>query len=169
MKNTVLKYGLISGAVSIVMMCAVLPALFTGNMGRADLLGYTSMFLAALLVFFGVRSYREGAGGGRLTFGRGFAVGLLITLVSSVCYTAAFQVMYFKLAPGFGDKFQTCMVDHARASGASAQEVEQTAQLARTLKRLYDHPVTNAALALAGTFPVGLVSSAIAAAILRRR
>jgi hypothetical protein len=42
--------------------------------------------LSALLVFFGVRSYRENAAGGRLTFGPGFAVGILITLISSACY-----------------------------------------------------------------------------------
>lgn len=41
----------------------------------ADALGYTSIVMSALLVFFGIRSYREHAGGGRITFARGIAVG----------------------------------------------------------------------------------------------
>ena len=39
------------------------------------------MVLAFLMVFFGVRSYRDNVAGGHVTFGRAFKVGLLITLV----------------------------------------------------------------------------------------
>ena len=38
------------------------------------------MVLAFLLVFFGIRSFRDDAGGGAITFARGFAVGISITL-----------------------------------------------------------------------------------------
>ena len=48
---------------------------------KGEILGYTGIVLSAFMVFFGVRSYRENAGGGRLIFGRGFAVGILITLI----------------------------------------------------------------------------------------
>jgi Protein of unknown function (DUF4199) len=54
--------------------------------GKRGFFGYTTIALSALLVSFGVRSYRENVARGRLRFGRGFAVGILITLISSVCY-----------------------------------------------------------------------------------
>jgi len=38
---------------------------------KGEILGYTGIVLSALMVFFGVRSYRENAGGGRLTFAAG--------------------------------------------------------------------------------------------------
>ena len=43
---------------------------------KGEILGYTLIVLSALLVFFAVRSYRENANGGRLTFARGFAVAI---------------------------------------------------------------------------------------------
>ena len=104
-----------------------------------------------------------------MTFGRGLAVGLLITLISTVCYAAAFEVMYFKLVPDFGERFSTCMVEHARAAGSTSEEVERVAGQARVLKQLYDNPATNAALTFATSFPIGLVVTLISAAILKRK
>ena len=83
MKKTVLTFGLISGAMSASMMLITVPFIDAIGWKKGEILGYTGIVLSAPLVFFGVRSYRENAGGGRLTFGRGFAVGILITLISS--------------------------------------------------------------------------------------
>lgn len=169
MKKTILTFGLVSAAVSIAMMWLTLPFITAHRLGVADTLGYSSMALAGLLVFFGIRSYREHAGGGRLSFGRGMAIGLLITLISTTCYAVAFQIMYFQLVPDFGDTFSACMIDRVRSSGGSQEEIDATATQAATLKRLYDHPATNAALTFATTLPVGLAAAAISAGILRRR
>ena len=59
MKKIVLIFGLISGLLSAGMMLAVLPFIRSMDLGKADTLGYTSIVLSALLVFFGVRSYRR--------------------------------------------------------------------------------------------------------------
>ena len=87
----VLGFGLILGAVGSVVQLVTLPFIRTHDLRVADFLGYGSMVLTALLLFFGIRAYREGTGGGRLTFARGLAVGALIALVSSLCYAATFQ------------------------------------------------------------------------------
>jgi len=169
MKKTVLTFGLISGALSAAMMLATVPLLDSVGFEKTDVIGYTTIVLSALLVFFGVRSYRENDGAGRITFGRGFAVGLLITLISCVCSVVTFQIVYFKVTPEFGDRFAACMVERVRASGASQQKIDETAKQAQTVKELYDNPVTNAALTFIQPFPIGLVASAISAAILRKR
>ena len=169
MKRTVLRFGLISGAASIAMMLATIPFISSIRFRTADVLGYTSIVLSALLVFFGIRSYRESAGAGLITFGRALAVGLLITLISCVCYVVAFEIIYFKLVPEFGDKFAACMVERVRLAGGSQQQIYETAKRAQTFKRLYDNPATNAALTFATSFPIGLVVTAISAAILRKR
>lgn len=91
----------------------------------------------------------------RITVGRGFGVGLLIRLVSCVCSIVTFQIVYFKVTPQFGDKFAACMVERARASGASQQKIDETAKQAQTLKQLYDDPLTNAALTFVQPFPIG--------------
>ena len=168
MKKTVLTFGLISGGMSAVMMLFTLSAMERVGFRKAELLGYTSIVLAALLVFFGIRSYRENVGGGRITFGRGLGVGVTISLISAACYVAMFQVVYFKLNPDFGDKLVAAMVDHARQSGAGPQKIEEAVKQAQMFKRLYDQPLANAALTFVEPFPIGLVVSLISAAILRK-
>ena len=128
MKKTVVTFGLISGGISSMMMLLTLPFMDRIGFDRGEILGYTTIVLSFLLVFFGVRSYRENVGGGVLTVGRGFTVGLLITLVSCACYVATWQVIYFKLAPGFMDKFAAYSIERARQSGASEADVQKTAR-----------------------------------------
>jgi len=169
MRKTVLSFGLISAALSVAMRLATVPLLDSIGFEKTDVIGYTTIVLSALLVFFGVRSYRDETGAGRITFRRGFGVGLLITLVSCITCVVAFQIVYFKLTPEFGDRFAACMVERARASGASPQKIEETAKQAQMLKGLYDKPLTNAALTFIQPFPIGLVASALSAAILRKR
>lgn len=169
MKKTVWTFGIVSALVAIVMMALVVPQLRENDTSTADFLGYSSMLLSALFVFFGIRSYREKAGQGRLTFGKGFVVGALITLVAGLLYTVAFQLMYFQVVPDFGEVFEACMVKRAQSTGASDAEIADTAKTAAELKRLYDQPLTNALLALGTSLPIGLAASAAAAGILRRR
>jgi hypothetical protein len=169
MKKIVLIFGLISGAVSAVVMLATARLMGSIGYDKAEVIGYTGIVLSALLIFFGIRAYREGAGGGRLTFGRGLAVGVLITLVSSLCYVLAFQIIYFQWMPDFGAKFVVCMVDRVRASGASAEKVAEATRQAQEFKRLYDNPATNAALTFLEPFPIGVVVTVISAALLRKK
>ena len=68
MKKTVLTFGVSSGLIMSAMMLATLPLLHKIPSGKAMILGYTTMVLAGLLVFFGIRSYRENVSGGRITF-----------------------------------------------------------------------------------------------------
>ena len=169
MKKTVLTFGLISGSVSIATMLAALP--FEDKIGhdKAEILGYTVIVLSALLVFFGIRSYRENVGGGRLSFGRGFAVGILITLISSACYVGTWEIVYFKFMPDFAVKYAAHMVERAKASGASQQKIAETEQQAREFKQAYDNPLINVAYTFMEVFPVYLVVTTVSAGILRKK
>ena len=169
MKKTVLTFGLISGAISAVTMLVTLPFVDKIGFEKGEILGYTVMMLAALMVFFGVRSYRENVGGGRLTFGRGFAVGLLITLISSACYVATWEIVYYKLMPDFADKYAAHMVERAKASGASQQKIDEQVRQAKQFKQMYDNPAINVGITFMEVFPVGLVVTLVSAGILRKK
>ena len=125
--------------------------------------------LATLLVFFGVRSYRENVGNGRITFGRGFLVGILITLISCTCYVATWQLIYFKLAPGIVDDMFSAPVVKLKAEGAAQDKIDAAQHQADSFKKMYDNPVNNAALTFIEPFPVGLLITLISAAVLRRK
>ena len=71
MKKTVLIFGLLSGALMSLMMVLVLPFHDQIGFDRGLVVGYTTMVLAFLFIFFGVKSYRDNVGRGTIGFGRG--------------------------------------------------------------------------------------------------
>jgi uncharacterized membrane protein (UPF0136 family) len=171
MKKIVLTFGLISGAISSAMMFATLPLMHTDkvNFDNGLILGYASILLSLLLVFFGIRSYREHVGGGTVTFGRAFTVGILITLISCLAYVVSWEIIYYNIMPDFMDKWGAHEVAKMRASGANASDIEAKRQEMADLKKKLDNPLFNAAMTFIEPFPVGLLVTLVSAGILRRK
>lgn len=169
MKKIVLTFGLISGTIVSGMMLVTLPFHDAIGFDRSLILGYTSMVLAFLLVFFGVRSYRDNVAGGTVRFGRAFAVGALIALVSSLCYVAAWEVAYFTFAPDYLTKYQARTLEKARAEGASEEALSKMKVEMDKFEVLYRNPAINAAITLVEPLPVGLVVALVSAGVLSRR
>jgi hypothetical protein len=166
MKKTVLTYGLISGAIGAVLMLAHVP--FMDGSTNALILGYAGIVLSALVIFFGVRSYRDNVGNGKISFGRAFAVGILIALISSACYVAAWEAVYFS-NPAIADHIFDKQVEELKAAGAPQAKIDETAREVESFKKLYSNPFVNAAFTFIEPFPVGLLFALISAVILRRK
>src|SRR5215510_2094374 len=115
MKKTVLTFGLISGAIMVVMMAVTIPFHDQIGFDKGLIIGCTTMVVAFLMVFFGVRSYRENVSEGKITFAKAFGIGILITLIGCICYVAAWEVIYFKFLPDFADKYAQHVIEEARA------------------------------------------------------
>src|SRR5437773_10172292 len=169
MKKTVLTFGLIGGAIMAAMMFATLPFVDKIGFDKGEIIGYTTMILAFMLVFFGIRSYRENVSGGRITFGRAFAVGILITLVACVCYVVAWEIIYFKFMPEFVDKYASYMVEKVKASGASQQVIDAKLQEMKNFRAMYNNPFINAAISFFEPFPIAFIVTLISAAIFMKK
>lgn len=169
MKRVVVTFGLISAVVSSVLMLLTVPFFDRLDAERGLIVGYTAIVASFLLVFFGVRSYRDNVGGGAVTFGRACVVGLLITLISCAGYVATWEFIYFRLVPDFADTYAAHAIEHARASGASADQIAAIAREMAQFKQMYQNPLMNAAMTFIEPFPVGLGITLISAAVLRRR
>ncbi len=169
MKKIVLTFGLISGAITSLMMLLTVPLLDKVSFDKLEVFGYTTIVVSFLMVFFGIRSYRENVGGGKITFGKAFKVGLFITLISCACYVIAWEFIYFKLAPDFGDKYANYMIEKARTSGATEEALKAQMEQMESFKKLYANPLINIAFTIMEPLPIGLLITLISAAILRRR
>jgi hypothetical protein len=169
MKRTVLTFGLISGLiVSILMGGSLLLADQIGS-GHSMLLGYTIMVASFLLIYFGIRSYRDNTLAGHISFGRAFACGLLITLISSVCYVATWEVLYFNFMPHFMDSYFAEQIHKVQSAGLDAATAAAQIAALRQSQQLYQNPLVNSAYTFMEPLPVGLLISLISAALLRRR
>jgi Protein of unknown function (DUF4199) len=170
MKNTVIRYGLISGALISVMMMLTMSFHDRIGFGTSGLIvGYATMVLAFLLIFFGVRSYRDTVGGGTVRFGRALAIGVLIAAVSSACYVATWQVIYFKFMPDFMDRYSAHELEKARASGANAGQIASRKAEMEKFAEMYKNPLYNVAFTFMEPLPVGLLVALVSAGALSRR
>ena len=171
MKRIVLKYGLASGALVATLMSASVGMYMSGRLesGGSELLGYSTMVLAFLLVFFGIRAYREETGGGAIGFGRAFKVGILITLVTCAVYVLVWQIVYYGFFPNFMDDYQARALAQMRAAGEAEAAIAATQQEMAQFAELYANPLVNIGITFLEIFPVGLVMTLVSAGILRRK
>jgi len=169
MRKTILTFGLISGAISSLMMVVTVPIAHRVGRDQAVVLGYTSIVLSFLLVFFGIRSYRDNVDNGQITFLKAFAVGISITLISCICYVVTWEVMYYNVFPDFWDRYGAHLVEKLRASGASPAVVQAKLQQVKKYKEMYKNPLINAAMTFIEPFTIGLVITLISAVALRRK
>ncbi|HET7233040.1 MAG TPA: DUF4199 domain-containing protein [Longimicrobium sp.] len=169
MKKIVLTFGLIAGAILSVMMMITLPFHDVIGFDWGMVVGYTTMVVAFLLVYFGVRQYRDTVGGGSIGFGRAFVVGALIAAVASVCYVATWEVIYFNFAPDFLTEYQAHALEKARAGGATAQELAEKKAEMDKLAVMYQNPAINAAMTFMEPLPVALIVALVSAGVLSTR
>ncbi len=104
-----------------------------------------------------------------MSFGRAFSIGMLIVLISSLCYVATWEVIYFKFAPNFAAKLEAYNIEQARKKASSPAEVEAKVAEAKLFTQRYQNPLFNAAITLLEPLPVGLLIALISAGVLRRR
>ena len=169
MRKIVLTFGLIAGAILSAMMLVTIPYQDQIGFDKGAIIGYTTMVLAFLMVFFGVKSYRDNVAGGSVTFGRAFMVGLMITLVASVCYVATWQLVYYKLAPDFVEKYGAYAMQKAKKSGATDEQIAVQKKEMVEFMALYKNPLVNIAITLLEPLPVGIVFTLVTAGVLSRK
>jgi hypothetical protein len=169
MKKTVLTFGILSGVVSALMMFGTVFFVDEIGFDKGVFVGYTGIVLSLLFVYFGVRSYRDNQLGGKITFGRAFGAGMLITLISCLFYVVAWEIEYATVFSDFGDKYAAYAMDQARASGAGEAELAAKAAEMADMQRMLDNPVIRPFLIFIEPFPVGVVVALISAAVLRKK
>jgi hypothetical protein len=170
MRKIVLTFGLIAGAILSAIMFLTLP--FHDQIGfdyRGYIVGYTSMVLAFLLIYFGVRSYRDNVGAGQVTFGQAFKVGILIMLVASVCYVISWEIVYERFAPDFISKYAAYAIEKARAGGATAAQLAAKQQEMMQFAEMYKNPLFRAGMTLLEPLPVGIIFTLLTSWLLSRR
>lgn len=169
MKKVVLTFGLISGLMISVLMGASLVFADKLGAGHSMAIGYTIMVASFLLVYFGVRSYRDNELGGQISFGKAFACGILIMLITCICYVAMWEVLYFNFMPHFMDGYFEAQIHKIESSGLDPAAAAAQVAAIRHSAELYQNPWVNMAYTFMEPAPVGLIISLLSAAVLRRK
>jgi hypothetical protein len=168
-KKTVLTFGLISGFIISVLMGGSLLLADRIGSGHSMALGYTIMVASFLLIYFGIRSYRDNTLAGKISFGRAFACGILITLITTVCYVVTWEVMYFNFMPHFMDSYFAAQIHQVQSAGLDSATTAARVTAIQHSQQLYQNPLINMAYTFMEPLPVGVLITLISAAVLRRK
>ena len=168
MKKILLTYGIIAGLIVSVMM--VLTFGIDIGLEGSELLGYTTMVVAFSTIFIAIRSYRNNYLDGSISFGRGFLLGLYITLIASALYVISWMILSETVAKDYMDNYFNEAVEQIRQSSDLTQ-TEMDAKISEMdkFREMYKNPVVKIGMTFMEIFPVGLLITLISAAILRRK
>lgn len=170
MKKYVLKYGFIAGGMMSAFMLMTVPFMSQIGFDYGAIIGYSGMIVAFLMVYFGVRAYRDNVLNGSIRFWQAFKTGLLITAISSACYVATWQVVYFGgLAPNFMRDYTAHTLEKAKAAGTPQAEIDKQVQEMEEFQAMYQNPLVNAAITFIEPLPVGLLFTLLTAGLLSRK
>ena len=169
MKRIVLTYGLIAGAMLGGMM--LISTAFIEQIGfdRGAIVGYTSMVAAFVMIFFGVRAYRDQVLGGTIGFWAAMKAGLLIMVVASACYVATWEFVFYRMMPDFGERYMAYELEKARANGASEASLQAQEKETKAFYESYKNPLVNISFTFLEPLPVGLLITLVTAAGLSRK
>ncbi|MGC4103797.1 DUF4199 domain-containing protein [Ferruginibacter sp.] len=169
MKKIVLVNGLIAGFIPISIFFITMGLYHkNGNFEGGMWIGYASMLLGFSLIFVGIKNFRDKFNGGVISFGKGFKIGLLITLVASTLYVIGWLIDLYCFIPDFAEKYAAAMLDKLKASGADAAKIAAETKDMDNFVQLYKNPVMVVLFTYVEILPVGLIISLIAAAILKK-
>ena len=72
MKSTVLKFGMYSSILLIILFGISFLFEDVMNFSTSEIFGYVTIVLALSFVYFGIRNYRDAINKGAVSFGKGF-------------------------------------------------------------------------------------------------
>jgi hypothetical protein len=169
MKKDVLKYGLLSGLALAITMGVTVPFEHHIKASYGMAVGYTLMVLSFLIVFVGVKHYRDTECGGSITFGRAFAAGALMMLISCFCYVAMWEVLTATVEKNFARDYTAGMIKQAQDAGLQGAALEARIAAAHKFEVMYSNPLYRMSMTLLEPLPVGIVMALVTAGVLRRK
>ncbi len=168
MKNTVIRYGVYS-AITICLLA--LAGWFLGkNLDYAiqEVIGYTSMVVSLLFVFFGIKHFRDKQNNGVVSFGKALWIGVLISLIAALAF-GILDVIYIKyINPDFMAEYYSHYVEEMRNS-LSETEFKVEFEKLEAQKELFSNIFLSFLLMSATVLIIGFIISLISALILQRR
>ena len=167
MKKTIIIYGILAAVLSCFLTLFMPREMSVEALNRGMYLGYTCLILSAVLICFGIASYKKNHLGGNITYLKAISVGLLTTLVASTIYVGLWMSLYNSYFSGFGKGYSELMTNEMKKKGESEEKIKE---MQESMERYDNDAVYRAAFTylepLSVQVPIVLIASIF---IARRR
>ena len=168
MKNTVLKfggYGLLLGAVIFGLALTVGNSL---SYTIQEIIGYGSMIASLSFVFFGIKHYRDKVNNGKVSFGKAFLLGLLISAFVGLGVGLIDYLYTTVINPDFAQEYLAKTLESYEVLYSGEELAAKKADLTKQMKD-YGGSGFMAALMFMTVLLIGLIISIISGLILQRK
>jgi hypothetical protein len=168
MLKIIIAYGIVAGLIVGVPLTVLTLSMSGDHMMKWGMLvGYASMLLAFTTIFLAIKAQRDGPGGGVIRFWPAFGIGLGIAFVASLVYVAAWEIGSGLSGGDFAAVYSHAMIEKQRAAGVTGEALARyTAEMA-AFRKSYANPLFRLPMTFIEIFPVGVLVSLVAAALLR--
>ncbi len=168
MKNTVIKYGLYALLSGFLLFGLPFLLGMGVNFDYGELIGYTSMILSLLFVYFGIKHYRDKVNNGNISLGKAIAIGMLIASFSAIG-VALFDYIYTtKINPDFATEYIDYSIKKMEATLSPEELKIKSAELIQQMKD-YGSPGFMAFMMFSTVIILGFIISLISGLILQRK
>ncbi len=171
MKKTILNNGIYSGLLTALFMSISSYFMLKDGMhfDYGMYWGFASQIIALSFIFIGIRQYRNNYGEGKITFGKAFSVGILITLIASVFYVLTWEVIFNNFAQDFMTQYSQYEISQRELAGISGAELEKLKQEMAQLTLDYEKAYIRMPYTFVEVFPTGLIMTLIASLIYKKK
>ncbi len=167
MKKAILRFGLF-GVITICALSLLIWALIDViDNTTGEIIGYGSMVVSLLFVYFGIKHFRDKENNGIVTFGRALLIGILISLMVSLAF-GILDIIYVKfINPDFMNEYYEGMLEQARS--LPADEFETRKAELESEKEMFLNPFVHFFIMSMMVFVIGFIISLLSALILQRK
>lgn len=171
MKSMFWRYGFISiGLMALVLVIGYVLGVRTEieDFDNGKIVGYSSMIIALLAIYFAIKKYRDEHNGGSVTFWQAFKIGLIISLFPSVLFAAYNHVYVEFIDPDFMVKYTQYTMQQASGGEVSMDAVMTELERQKEEMPLFFNVYFQDALMFFNVFIFGVILSVIFGVILKK-
>jgi len=166
MNKTVIKFGLYGFIAAIILFLAALVLGKDLSFEAKEILGYSSMVVSLVFVFFGIKNYRDKESNGNISFEKALGIGMLITLFAAL----GFAIIDFIYTTYINPEFVVQMIDHQLEAAEKTLSGEELIAKKAEIESYKDMSSTHMALIMFATVVlIGFVVSLISSLVLNKK
>ncbi|MDB4293216.1 DUF4199 domain-containing protein [Maribacter sp.] len=167
MKRSILRFGLYSIITVCVLSVLIWSLIGTMDNKLGEVIGYSSMVVSLLFVYFGIKHYRDKENNGIVAFGKALLIGILISVMAALAF-GILDVIYVKyINPDFMADYYEGMLEQSQS--LSSEEFELRKAELESEKELFSNPFMHFFIMSMMVFVIGFIISLISALILQRK
>ena len=132
-----------------------------------EIIGSATIVIAMLLVYFGIKRYRDKELNGQISFGKAFGLGVYVAAIGSFLY-GIFEGVFYGVTDS-REIYWNFYTEKIRNSGQSPEVIQQQLQEMQEQFAMWDSGFMMGLFTFFTVFAIGLIIALASAVILRKK